>query len=240
MADTAQDVIKDALRDLGVLGKAQDIDEDDAARALQRMNDMLDSWSIQSLSIYAWLDITHTLVSGSVSYTIGPTGADITAARPIQIIQAFVRDDNAYDYPVDVISYSDYLRITDKTTDTTYPSRLAYNAGHPNGTVYIWPVADTANTLHMIVESLLSNLATTSATFTFPPGYRLAVVKNLALQLAPMFGVIATPDLQKQAAAGMAAIKRANNRNRNNDARFDPVLTAMGSGRGGYNWRTDD
>lgn len=240
MADTALDVIKDALRDLGVLGKGQDIDEDDAARALQRMDDMLDSWSIQPYAIYAWSDITHTLVSGSASYTIGPTGADITAARPIQIIQAFVRDDNAYDYPVDVISYSDYMRITDKTTDTTYPNILAYNAGHPNGTVYIWPVADTANTLHMIAESVLSNLATTSATFTFPPGYRIAVVKNLALQLAPMFAVNVAPDLKKQAEAAMAAIKRANNRNRSNGARIDSVLLAMGSGRGGYNWRTDN
>lgn len=239
MADTALDVIKDALRDLGVVGKAQDIDDDDAARALTRMNDMLDSWSIQPYAIYAWADITHNLVAGTASYTIGATGADITAARPVQIIQAFVRDASSYDYPVEVISYSDYLRITDKTTDTTYPNKLAYNPTHPNGTIYIWPVADTVNTLHMVAESLLSNLSSTSATFTFPPGYRQAVVKNLALQLAPMFGASVLPEMNKQAAAGLAAIKRANNRTRTNNARIDNVLIAMSGRRGGYNWRTD-
>jgi len=239
MADTALDVIKDALRDLGVLGKAQTIDDDDAARALQRMNDMLDSWSIQPYAIYAWSDVTHTLVASTSSYTIGPSGADITAARPVQIKAAYVRDANSYDDPIDVISYRDYQGITDKTTGADYPNRLAYNPTHPSGTIYLWPVPDTAYTLHMIVEGLLTNLALTSTTFTFPPGYRMAVVSNLALKLAPMFGVQLTRELRETAKEALAMIKRANNRNRTNVARIDPMLLAMGANRGGYNWNTD-
>ena len=67
MADTALDVIKDAMRDLGILGKAQDIDDDDAARGLQRLNDMLDFWSLKPYALYSWTDVTHTLHLQSIA-----------------------------------------------------------------------------------------------------------------------------------------------------------------------------
>ena len=240
MADTAQDVIKDALRELGVLGKAQNLDDDDAQRGLTALNDLIDSWSLKPYAIYSLVERTHTLVASTASYTIGATGT-IAVARPTQIKTAFIRDSNSIDHPVEVRSYLEYQDIVDKAVTSDLPDYIYYNPTHPNGTLFLFPTPSTGNTLHLTVEALLSTLSALSTTFTMPTGYRRALRKNLALELAPMFGAEVPRMLLRQANESLAEVKRTNNRNMDRAARLDPILLAMSSGRrgGGYNINTD-
>lgn len=238
MADTAQDIIKDALRDLGRFGKGESLDDDDSERGLQASKDLLDAWSIEKLIVFATTTISQALTAGKSSYTIGASGADITATRPLNIEVAVIRDAGGVDHPMRVIAFLDYERIQTKTVQSDLPLRIAFNPGFPNGTLHLYPAPASANTLRADVVTQLVQLTAQATVFSMPPGFRRAVRKNLALELAPMFGVTPGPWLIKQAIESKAMVKRNNIQNRELMARYDQILLAMGRG-GGYNINTD-
>jgi hypothetical protein len=48
----------------------------------------------------------------------------------------------------------------------------------------------------------------------FPPAYKKAMIDNLAIDLCPDYGVMATPDLKADAAESMRIIENINSRNK--------------------------
>ena len=69
----------------------------------------------------------------------------------------------------------------------------------------------------------LTEFADLSTAYTFPPGYERAIRSNLAVELAPFYGIPVSPDLRNQASSAMLRIKRANVRIR--EVPIDPSLT---------------
>jgi len=186
---TAQTLINDALELLGVIGAGETATGEDTTSALGTLNRMLDSWRNESLMVYAISNITHTLVGSDDTYTIGPSGADITATRPVKIESAFVRQSNT-DYPVQVIDDQAYWQgIASRTSSSDIPAYLYYDTAFPNGTIYLWPVPFAANVLYMQVWTPLSEYATAGTAVSLPPGYQEAIAYGLAVRLAPKFGI---------------------------------------------------
>lgn len=76
-----QDILKDAMG----LCNAVEIDEtpssSEMALALRVANMMLDHWSSQRLMLRSHTSIVFILSANKASYTIGSTGADITAPQ---------------------------------------------------------------------------------------------------------------------------------------------------------------
>ena len=84
---TAADVIQDALEKLSIYAPGEAATPPDLARGLTVLNDMLDSWSNDSLACYTILQQSLTFIPGQSSYTIGTTGTpDVMATRPLRII----------------------------------------------------------------------------------------------------------------------------------------------------------
>lgn len=208
---TAQDIIDGAMRDVGALASGESPSADETADVLEALNSMLDSWGIDGLMMFAENEISHTLTTNDGSYTIGPSGADITASRPQRIVSAFVRDGD-YDYPVKVIDKKLYDSITDKTTQGDYPQYIYLDTSYANGTIKLWPYPGGAYTMKMTVQTVLSSLATAGTTFTMPPGYQRCVQKNLAIEIAPMFEKQPSAALVKAAQDSMKLVKRNNNK----------------------------
>lgn len=238
MTDTALNLITDALKDLGVLQPGETPDDSDAQDALRAINDMVGGWSLERLLLYAQTVVTHTLVAGTASYTIGPSGADITATRPIRIVQAVIRDGNTLDHPLDVISYARYEQLPDKTTTTERPKTLAYNPTDPSGTIYLYFAPGAAYSLRLLVEQQLTAFADLSTTFAFPVGYRYALRKNAAITLAPLFGADPSTDLRLEARVAKNRIKQRNNAAQPRDVVWDVALMAAAGG-GTYDIYTD-
>jgi hypothetical protein len=79
VSSTAQDLITGALRNINVLAAGETPSAGDAADALQVLNDMLESWSIDHLSVYSVVENLLTFTPGQYQYTIGnPTGGTFT------------------------------------------------------------------------------------------------------------------------------------------------------------------
>ncbi len=68
---TALDIIQDSFERIGVYAAGETVASADAARALAVLNDLLDSWSNESLICYAVSEQTATLTPGVSQYLIG-------------------------------------------------------------------------------------------------------------------------------------------------------------------------
>ena len=83
---TAQDMIYESLRLMAVYAPNETPTDADVEQGLTCLNDMLDSWSNESLSCFAILEQSGTVVAGKSSYTIGPSG-DFNLTRPLRLIE---------------------------------------------------------------------------------------------------------------------------------------------------------
>lgn len=209
---TARDIIKRSLRLLGVYSPGESLSDDSASDGLLVLNSMLDSWNSQSLLIYNIAKVTHTLVSGTGSYTIG-SGGDIDTTRPQRVENAYITDSNSQDYHVDILfSDEQYSKIGDKTTQSSYPCYLYYRAAFPLGTILLWPVPDTANTLTLSVWNQISAIANLSTDVALPPGYQRAIEYNLALELADEYGSQPSGVVTRKAMESLSNIKTINSK----------------------------
>ena len=99
MSTTAGDQIYAALRLIGQLAEGETPSAETAQDALTALNQMLDSWSIERLSVYTTQDQEFTWPANTISRTLGPTG-NFVGLRPVQL------DDSTYfDDPTTGISY---------------------------------------------------------------------------------------------------------------------------------------
>jgi|ERR1035437_701495 hypothetical protein len=210
MSTTAGDQINRALRLLGVLAEGETPSANTSADALLALDQMLDSWSTERLSVFATIDQTFTWPSGQVLRTLGPTG-DFVGVRPVALDDATYYIAGGISYPIELINDEQYDSIVLKTANSTLPSVLYVNADIPNASMYLYPVPSQALEFHFISVETLTQTSSLSTVLSFPPGYLRAIAYKLALELAPEFGVDVPVAVVKIAAESKRAIRRINN-----------------------------
>src|ERR1700752_1631654 len=100
---TASDLIKTSLRNINAIATGETPTSDELNDGLVMLNDLLENWSTQNLAVYGQQDVTFNTVGGTASYTIGPTGAWVTA-RPVRINDYPYCTVNGSDFPIQPIS----------------------------------------------------------------------------------------------------------------------------------------
>jgi hypothetical protein len=89
MTTTAGDQINGALRLIGQLAESETPSAATSADALTALNQMLDSWSSERLSVFSTQDQVFTWPANTVTRTLGPTG-NFVGNRPVLV------DDSTY------------------------------------------------------------------------------------------------------------------------------------------------
>ena len=181
---TALGIIKSAMRKAGILTKGEDPAADESADALEMLNDMLASWSNDSMVVYARTLENFPITSGTASYTIG-SGGTFNTVRPIKIISAYVRS-GGIDYPVSVVSEENYDLVSLKSVGSI-PESMIYTNAYPLATITFYPTPATGYTFYLRSEKQLSSF-TLNQTIELPPGWKRALIHNLAVELAPEYG----------------------------------------------------
>jgi len=209
---TAADQINGALRLIGQLAEGEVPSAETSADALTALNQMIDSWSTERLSVYATQDQTFSWPAGERIRTIGPTG-DFVGVRPVQILDStYFRDATTnVAYGIRMLNELQYNNIAVKTVTSTYPQIMWVNMTHPDVTMYVYPVPTRVLEFHIISVQELSEPATLDTTLAFPPGYLRAFRYSLAMELAPEFGVEPSPQVQRIAMTSKRNLKRINN-----------------------------
>lgn len=205
---TAYDLIKGAMRKVGITAAGETPTADEANDALTDLNDLIESMSIDNLFVWGAASEVFTTTANQASRTIGPTGNFVTA-RPVRITNAFCTY-GGVDFPIELIGQEEYDNISLKTQTGQIIEKMAYVNDFPNGLLYMWPVPSSAIPLVIGIDRILTSVASTATVMTFPPGYLNFMMHELGIKLAPEYGVEPMPDVQKIAARSRAALKRAN------------------------------
>ena len=209
---TANDQINGALRLIGQLAEGETPSSETSADALTAMNQMLDSWSAERLSVFSTQDQVFSWPSGQKSRTLGPTG-DFVGNRPVLLDDAtyFKDPTNGISFGIKIINQQQYDGIAVKTVTSTYPQVIWLNMDMPNMDMYIYPVPTKTLEWHFISVTELDQPATLATALVVPPGYVRAFRFNLACEIAAEFGVEPPATVQRIAMASKRNIKRINN-----------------------------
>jgi len=207
---TAQTIINRALRLIGQYAAGETPAAEDTDDALTALNAMLDTWRLERLMVYAIQDQSLSMVAGTQSYTIGPSG-NLDTTRPVKIDGAFMRQ-SSIDYTVRMIDEAEWFAIPDKTSQSDLVEVAFYNPTMSTGTLSVWPIPNNTNVLHLLTWTPFTAFSSAAAAVTLPPGYEQALATNLAIFIAPEYGVAAGPDIVSMATSTKAAIKRNNSR----------------------------
>ena len=212
MATTAADQINGALRLIGVLAEAEAPSAAMAQDALTALNQMIDSWNTERLSVFSTIDQVFNWPPSTRIRTLGPTG-DFIGQRPVQLDDAtYFRDASTnVSYGIKMINQEQYNNIAVKTVTSTYPQVLWYNATYPDIEIYIYPVPSRVLEFHFVSVEKLTEPATLDTVLAFPPGYLRAFRYNLACELAPEYGVEPSPQVRRIAMYSKRDLKRINN-----------------------------
>ena len=209
---TAGDIINGSLRLLGVLAEGETPSSETAQDALFAMNQMVQSWNTERLSVFSTQDQVVTWPASTLSRTLGPTG-NIVGLRPVLVDDAtYFRDPaNGISYGLKLINQQQYNGIAVKTVTSTYPQVMWVNMTYPDIEMYVYPVPTRALEFHIVSVEELSQPANLATDLAFPPGYLRAFRYNLACEIAPEFGVEPSRQVQRISMTSKRNLKRINN-----------------------------
>lgn len=209
---TTGDLINRALRLLGVLAEGETPSAATSQDSLIAVQQMIESWDTERLSVFSTQDQIFTWPAGQITRTLGPSG-DFIGNRPILLDDAtYYRDPGTnVSFGIKMINQQQYDGIAVKTVTSTYPQVLFINMTYPDIDMYIYPKPTRDLEWHFISVEELSNPATLVTNLTFPPGYLRAFVYNLAMEIAPEFGVEPSPQVTRIAMTSKRNLKRINN-----------------------------
>lgn len=211
MATTAGDQINRALRLLGVLAEGETASAATSQDALVALNQMIDSWNTERLAVFCTQDQVFTWPSGFIERTLGPTG-NFVGNRPIQLDDGtYFKAPSGVSYGIKFINQDQYNGIAVKTSTSTFPQVIFVNNTFPDVEMYIFPKPTQDLEWHFISVQELAQPATLSTDLFFPPGYMRCFAYNLAMEIAPEFGVEPSSQVQRIAMTSKRNIKRINN-----------------------------
>lgn len=194
---TRDDIINAALRACGVLQDGQTASTQQLTDGAQALNLLLKYYATKGwlLWVYEWVPIP--LVAAQASYTIGPSGANVTDDRPLRVARGFIRNlTTNFDTPMLMLTRQAYDMTTPKDTpgvpNSFYYDPQVVSGGTTvgKGTVYVWPVpTDASYSVYLTVQRHIQDITSGSQQFEVPQEWFLPLKWQLASEIGPEYGV---------------------------------------------------
>ena len=200
---TRDQLITASLRKLRVLQDGQSASVSQISDASESLNMLIKQMQSDGLALWTYKTIAINCVANKYTYTIGPSGADVTANRPLRLFPgAYLRDNSASpvtDVPLTVIDRQTYLQYSSKTNqsvpnsiyyDSQFNTATATSPSTGYGTLYVYanPV-DATHTIYGNFQRQLFDMTTGTDEFDFPAEAFLALQWRLAAELADEYEV---------------------------------------------------
>lgn len=244
MPFTVQDLATEAAIMAGIVAVGETLEGSQANYYLNKVNQLADQWATQRLAIYRTQRTSNfALVVGTQIYTIG-TGATWSIARPLWIDGAGIIVDPNASRPVElgmqILTTREYQQITVKTTRSSLPRSLWYDhlynaSGY--GQIYVYPVPSSATpAVVLYLPIAVPDTFALADTIALPPGYRMALISNLAMLMC--LGMRnPPPGVAELAATSFGNLKTANVASQMDAMRCDEGVLKLNGGTGGaFNW----
>lgn len=230
---TVMETIEGAMRLAGVIADGETITGKEATDALLAFNQMVEAWALDDIMLYSLGKQTFTWPSNTEQRTVGTSGS-FTGYRPLQVSDAtFFRDtSNDIRYPVKIVGEKEFYSVGYTNVSSVFPEMMYVNYAYPNAELNIFPKLSAAMELNLFSRQELAHHTSLTTTLSFPPGYAQAVRYNLAVLLAPEFGVPLNTEVARVAIDTKDKIRKLN--------KPDNVLgVPIRAGRGWYDVYSD-
>lgn len=187
---TKRDILAETAVELGVLDPGDTLGGREADTLGKKFDRLIDRWNAKRAAVYADRFDTFTLTANLSPHTIGPTGTWVMTKRPVSIEGAslLITGGSQTIYkPITIRDQPWYDAQRVPALASTWPRDLFYNPTWPNGTIYFFPVGNTAYQVRVLSRLILSALALDDD-FDLPPGYRDAITLTLTEDSAEAMG----------------------------------------------------
>lgn len=202
------DLIRSSMRLIGAIATGETPSAEEVTDGLLVLNDMLENWSTETLSVWGSSNQTFSLIANQATYSIGPAG-NWNTTRPQDIDGAYCTF-GGVDFPIEVISQQQYNDISIKSMKQPITERLLYVNEFPLGVVTVWPVPTQNTLITLTMSRVLAFPVAVTDVLTGPPGFLKALRYCLAVEFAPEFGIEASATVIQVAADAKGDYKRAN------------------------------
>lgn len=209
----AIDLIRRAMLLINAIAAGEMPSGGDLNDGLLTLNEMIDSWNLQTMAVYSNSNENLVLIPGQASYDWGVTAGvgGFTTERPVFLHNATcVRA--GLTTPVQVITQDEYDRIGIKGLSQQLVERVLYINSFPLGKLICYPVPSEAVTLNVDVGNQLVGPLTLQDDIALPPGYLRALRYCLAVEMWPEYSNSNTDinQIRATAAAAFGKVKVAN------------------------------
>lgn len=213
LAYTVRSLIADALGEIGVLEPGEQASAAQAALGLRRVQQMIDSWAAERLTLSLQLQTTFTWPASTSSVQVGP-GQTVNIDRPMWINAiAFIIPGSspAIEVPIGIMDEDAYSSLSMKGLPSQLPTQSFYqtNLTDANGTLFVWPQPQSLQIV-LYTPQAVGVPASLNSILQGPPGYADAFLYQLALRLCAPFGVTIPPLLPRMATNAWTMMTRPN------------------------------
>lgn len=183
-------LIKESMQLIAAIDEGVDPNATQISDASRTLNIMLKAWQGYGLQLWTIETGDINLVASTGSYTLGPSGSDITE-RPLKIVEVYLRNTDNTDTKMIPLTRQGYVSIPNKS-QTGLPTQWYYDPQLDNGTIYVWPLPDSTSadyTLKVVYQSPIEDMDSSTDDFDFPQEWYEAIKYGLAVRLAPAYGL---------------------------------------------------
>jgi hypothetical protein len=211
-ASTLMDVLTGALTAIGQLGRGQTANASDAALGLRLANLILSKASAKRLFLPNVAIRQYTLQANVASYTIGPTGATFTAARPTFIESAQVKVPGSTDYwpPLTIADKPKWDAIANRGASDEVPATVYVDYTYPNLTFYVHPKPVGTPVIRFGVWEPLTAFVSVFEEISFPPAYEEWLECEIAVAYSPFYDQPVPDTLANRLAEARATVMQIN------------------------------
>lgn len=214
MATTWNDLINEALADLGVIRPGEVVSTTVQSDCFLRLQQMIASLSTEGAVVFTETLQSFSLVAGTQSYTLGTGGTLVTSARAQKVVAwkavggAFTSGGTAlsfdqFDQAAQAASISFttaanqvlsslaafFIAPTLALSQASVPVILGADTAYPTINVRVFPAPAVNGILELAYWVPLTQPVTvTDPVGNLPPGYESLLHFNLAMQLLPRYG----------------------------------------------------
>lgn len=164
------DVINAALRSLRVISVGQTPVTEDYTNCAFALNTLLKELNASGKMAWVYQTISTPFIASQAAYTIAETGANLTNARPVDIVHAWRRDGSTppIDTPMSRLTRQEYDQLTPKAI-TGIPTNWYYDPQIGLASITVWPAPlDATYTLFMCIQRPIQDITSSGQNFDIP------------------------------------------------------------------------
>jgi hypothetical protein len=195
---TASAIIAQAFRKIGALGDNELLDSVREAIGMVELNMMVKTLSTHGLQLWMRDEelVPLSLFATDQAITIGPSGEHVMDYKPLRLLECQRYDltdpTDPVSIPVMTMTEREYQQQVRKNT-LGAPNQVFYRPDAYEGYLHIWPNADTYwqtnGVLSCVFHRQVMDFDATTDDPDFPPEWAETLVYQLAVRLAPNYGL---------------------------------------------------